>query len=131
MSEEDFVGKKNRFVVAVARGESIPKWAAANGVGKSTAYKWNKRPEIRVAVLDCRRRLIDRAAGLLSGRAPWAAAGIIELAKGAESESVQLAARRAILKEMIVVTDFGDLEYRVKQLEEKARADETSATPMP
>ena len=48
-----------------------------------------------------------------------AADGITRLAKGAESESVQLRAWRAIIADQMAVAKFSDLEYRMTEIEEK------------
>ena len=54
-----------------------------------------------------------------SGRRPdgqrvtWAADGIAKLAENAESESVKLAALRAILSDMMAVSEFAGLEDRM------------------
>jgi hypothetical protein len=45
--------------------------------------------------------------------------GITHLAQEAESESVQLRAWRAILADMMSVSKFSDLEYRMAEIEEQ------------
>ena len=45
--------------------------------------------------------------------------GITHLAQGADSESVQLRAWRAILADMMSVAKFSDLEYRMAEIEEQ------------
>jgi hypothetical protein len=52
---------------------------------------------------------------------PTCVDGIVTLAKEADSESVQLRAWRAILADMIAVSKFSDLEYRMTELEEQVR----------
>jgi hypothetical protein len=48
-----------------------------------------------------------------------AADEITRLAKGAESESVQLRAWRAIVADQMAVSKFSDLEYRMAEIEEQ------------
>jgi hypothetical protein len=48
-----------------------------------------------------------------------AADGIARLGKGAESESVQLKAWRAILADQMAVSRFSDLEHRMVEIEEQ------------
>ena len=48
-----------------------------------------------------------------------AANGIVTLAKEAESESVQLRACRAVLADVMSVSKFSDLEYRMTEIEEE------------
>jgi hypothetical protein len=66
-----------------------------------------------------RRRALGRVIGRLSSVALKAADGIVTLAKGADSESVQLRAWRAILADQIAVSKFSDLEYRMVEIEEQ------------
>ena len=66
-----------------------------------------------------RRRALNQAIGRLTGMAMKAVDGIAKLAKGAESESVQLRAWRAILADLMAVSKFSDLEYRMAEIEEQ------------
>ena len=68
-----------------------------------------------------RRRILDRALGYMAGRSMWAVKGIAKLGAAAESESVQLKPRRAILHDQIAVSRFSNLEYRMAELEEQVR----------
>jgi hypothetical protein len=68
-----------------------------------------------------RRKAIDRAVGLMSVRAGWAACQIVKLGGNADSESVRLSALRAILSDMISVSKFGGLEDRMTEIEEHIR----------
>ena len=45
--------------------------------------------------------------------------GIANLAKGAESESVQLRAWRGVLADLMSVSKFSVLEYRMTEIEEQ------------
>ena len=50
-----------------------------------------------------------------------AADGIARLGEGAESESVQLRAWRAILADQMAVSKFSNLEQRMVEIEEQLR----------
>jgi hypothetical protein len=102
---------KNEFAVAIAEDESIIAWAQQNGVPQRTAFRWAIDPEVR--------RALGRAIGRLSSVAMKAADGITKLAQGAESESVQLRAWRAVRTDQIAVSTFSDLEYRMAEIEEQ------------
>jgi hypothetical protein len=67
-----------------------------------------------------RRRLIDAGLGKLTKHVGKAVAQIADLAAKAESESVRLAAARAILSELISISNFADLEARIADLESTA-----------
>ena len=55
----------------------------------------------------------------MAKRVNWAVDGIIKLAENAESESVRLAALRAVFSNMMAVSEFAGLEHRMAQIEEQ------------
>ena len=110
---------KNEFTVAIAEGESIIAWAQENGVPERTAFRWAQDPKVRREVEACRRRVVNQAIGRLTGMTTKAADRISSLAQEANSESVQLRASRAILADMIAVSKFSVLEYRMTEIEEE------------
>jgi hypothetical protein len=119
MPEEVSLDKKTSLALAIARGQSIDAWAKQNDVPRSTAFRWASEPEVRREAEATRRRALGRAIGRLSSVALKAANGIVTLARGAESESVQLRACRAILADQMAVAKFSDLEYRMVEIEEE------------
>ena len=78
-------------------------------------------PDVRRQVEDWRRRVLDRALGWMAGHSMWAVKGITKLGEAAESESVQLRARRAVLYDQIAVSKFSNMEYRMAEIEEELR----------
>jgi hypothetical protein len=122
MSEEEIpLSPRDQLAMTIAQGKSIAGWARQNGVPKRTAQRWASEPDVRRQVEDWRRRVLDRALGYLAGRSMWAVRGIAQLGEAAESESVQLRARRAILQDQIAVSKFSNFEYRMAELEEEVR----------
>ena len=122
MSEaENPLSQRDQLALAVARGKSIARWAQQNGVAPRTAQRWAAEPDVRRLVEDSRRRILDRALGYMTGRSMWAVRGITKLGEAAESESVQLRARRAILHDQIAVSKFSNFEHRMAELEEEVR----------
>jgi hypothetical protein len=113
---------KRQLALALARGISPGKWARENEFSKNTAYRWAKEPEVRKAVETIRRRMTDQAVGRLSRHSTWAADGIVDIAKTAESDSVRLRAFRSILSDMMAVSSYSGLEVRMTELEEGFRA---------
>jgi hypothetical protein len=73
-------------------------------------------PKVRREVEACRRRVVNQAIGRLTGMTTKAADGIVTLAEGGESESVQLRAWRAILADQMAVSRFSDLEHRMVEI---------------
>ncbi len=121
MSEEQRQNLKTQLALAVAAGTSVCAWARAHEVPMRTAYRWANEPKVRGAVETFRRRALDRAIGRMTGRATWAVNGIAKLADSADSESVRLSALRAMLSDMMAVSEFAGLEQRMAQIEEQLR----------
>jgi len=111
--------KKINLALAVAEGESIAEWARQNGVPERTAQRWAQDRNVRREVDACRRRALNQAIGRLTGMAMNAVDGIANLGKGADSESVQLRAWRAVLADQMAVAKFSELEDRMTEIEVK------------
>jgi hypothetical protein len=111
--------QKIHLALAIAEGESIAAWAQQNGVSERTAFSWAKDPKVRREVDACRRRALNEAIGRLTGMARNAVDGIAHLGKGADSESVQLRAWRGVLADLMSVSKFSVLEYRMTEIEEE------------
>jgi hypothetical protein len=118
--------RKSQLALAIAQGTSIAVWARKNDVPDRTAYRWASEPNVRAAIDSYRRRAIDR----LAKRVTWAADGIAKLARDAASESVKLAALRAIFSNMMTVSEFAGLEQRITEIEEQFH-ERTESTGLP
>ena len=81
-------------------------------------------PGVRAAVEKYRRSVLDRAVGRMTVGMNWATEGILDLARGAASESVKLSAPLSgpSCSHMMAVSIFGGLEDRLTQVEEKVNA---------
>ena len=121
MSKEERTSLQTELAAALAAGKSCAEWASANGVSERTAQRWASDPEVRAEVEAYRRGNLDQAVGRMSHRAAWATDQIAKLAEEARSESVQLAALRSMLSDMMAVSDFAGLEERLAKLEEQDR----------
>ncbi len=119
MTVESTESKKLLLAAAIAQGEPTRKWAARNGVPERTAYYWAGERAVRSEVESIRRRALDEAIGRLAARATWAVDGVIKLGETAASESVRLAALRAVMSDFITGSNFTGLEARVAELEEQ------------
>jgi hypothetical protein len=128
MSEpETPLSKQDQLAIAIARGKSVPAWARQNDVPRTTAYRWARDPDVRRLADDCRRRSVERALGWMTGHSLWAVKRIKKLAETADSDSVQLRALRTFVDDVIKVSDFANLEYRVAEMEEEDRARDAGA----
>jgi hypothetical protein len=113
--------KKTQLALALAQGVSVAAWARGKRVPKRTAYRWASEPKVRATVDSCRRRALDQAIGRMARRATWAVDQIVTLGENAQSESVKLKALRAVLSDMMKVSEFSVLEVRMTEIEEKLR----------
>jgi len=127
MSEEIPSTKQDELAVAVAQGKSVAAWARQNDVPIATAYRWAKDPDLRCQVQDWRRRCLDRALGEMASHSRRAVRAMVQLSENADSDSVRLAAMRAVLRDQIAVSRHADLEQRMNEIEEEIRARNANA----
>jgi hypothetical protein len=119
MNQRNNRDQKAALALALAGGSSVKAWATAHDVPLRTAYSWARSPDVRKRVRRIQRRALQRAIGCLSRNAAAAAGKIAALAKGAQSEAVQLQAARAVLADLMQVADYADHEHRIAQLERR------------
>jgi hypothetical protein len=119
------LNQRYQFAVAMALGQRVSVWAKQNGVPRTTCYDWRKTHEYKVTVADVRRRTLDRAVGHFVCNLTKAADRIVNLATAADSESVQLHAARAVLKDLMAVREHVDLEERIVQIESQLQGANT------
>jgi hypothetical protein len=113
---------RGKFIAAIAEGTPVEEWASLNNVPRRTAFRWAKEPKLRLQIERHRRQILDAAIGRMTRGVPSAVNGILDLAAGASSESVRLAASRAVMSDMMAVSKFGVIEDRVTKIEEKLHA---------
>jgi hypothetical protein len=113
---------KSHLALMIARGKTINAWARQNEVPLRTAYRWSRDPQVRGEVQEWRRFVLNPGAPGLARLSLKATDGIAKLGRGAESESVQLRAWRAVLADQMAVSKFSDLEYRMTEIEEQPSA---------
>ena len=131
MSKRNNQDRKAGLALAMAAGNTVPDWARDNQIPSRTAYTWSRSPEVLRAVHRIRRRALDRAIGRLSRNATAAACRIAKLAKSATSESVQLAACRAVLADLMTVSNYAAIEKRLAQVERQLRDGAIATGPGP
>jgi hypothetical protein len=111
--------RKEQLALALASGGTVTAWAAANGVKERTVYTWSRSPEVVDQVEAIRRAVLEGAIGRLSQNATAATDEIARLAKEAVSESVRLQAARAVLAELMTVSNYAALERRMAEIERR------------
>jgi hypothetical protein len=121
MSKRNNEVKKSQLALALAAGGTVKAWAKENAVRPRTAYTWSRCPEVLEQIDRIRSRALDRAIGRLSKNVTAAAEEIASLARGAASESVKLNAARAVLADLMSVSNYAALERRLAQVERRMR----------
>jgi hypothetical protein len=100
------------FILALARGRSVTKSAAAAGVTARTGFRWQKLPAVRQAVAAIRAAMLDRAAGRLVWAVERAAATMGKLLTSTDKPSeilAKLAVARAILADYLSIRTHTEL----------------------
>jgi hypothetical protein len=119
MSRINNQDRKAALALAMATGAAVKDWALANAVPERTAYSWAKCPEVLHQVADYRRQIVDQAVGKLCQHANAAVDKIALLADGAASEAVQLNAARAVLNDLMAISNYAALNGRLAELERR------------
>jgi hypothetical protein len=123
MSKRNNQDQKAALALAMATGRTVIDWAKEARVPERTAYTWSRSREVLDRVHAIRRAAIDRAIGRLSENALAAAEAITGLVRGAASEAVKLQAARAVLADLMAVSDYAALEDRLAEVERRIRRD--------
>jgi hypothetical protein len=111
--------RKADLAYALARGTPIARWASQTEVEPRLAYRWAADPKVKKRVENYQRQILSETVGVFAANATWAADQVATLAENAKSESVKLAALRAIQSDMIIASRHSGLEGRVRDIEEK------------
>ena len=133
-------GRRNRNLVEalalhMAAGGSVAKFAEKESISKRTCYGWTKEPTFKDRVTHYRARITDAIIGQLAREGKSAVKRIGTLARKADNEGVRLAANRAILADLINVTNFAasttelrDLRAKIEAMMDKKNASRTGKT---
>jgi hypothetical protein len=119
MSKRNNQDQKADLALALATGSTVKAWAESRNVADRTARTWSKSPEVLHQVEAIRRQAIECAIGRLSDRASAAADRIGHLAIQAASEAVQLHAARAVLADLMSMSDYATFEKRLADVERR------------
>lgn len=112
--------KAARLALMVAQGESLRAGAKALGISDRTARRWAADPRFKERVDRLRAEMTTAAVGRLADASVEAVETLAKLMRGRKSSAtVQLAAARAILEKLPIMSEFFDLSERVRQLEQR------------
>ena len=124
--------KREHLAMHMATGGSVAAFARTQEIPRRTCYLWTKEQGFTQKVSDYRAKVVDRLVGSLAKLGKAAVKEIGILATKADSENVRLAACRAILNDLISVSEFAATAKQLATLEdrlstlEKATADATT-----
>jgi hypothetical protein len=122
--------KREHLALHVASGGSVAAFARDQGIPRRTCYLWTKEAGFTSKVSGYRDRILDKLVGRLAKLGGKAVSGIGVLAAKSESESIRLAACRAILSDLISIgtytanaRQFAAMETRLDALERTTNAE--------
>ncbi len=113
--------RKAQLALALAGGSTAIEWAKEHNVPESTIYRWANSPEVEEGVNQIRQQIWEQTISRLIQNATFAAEQIVKLAREAASESVRLSASRAVLADLMAVSNYAALERRIARVEGRLR----------
>lgn len=122
MSKRYNENQKSSLARAMAAGLHVAKWARKHGVPVRTAHSWARSRAVIDEVDRIRAQVVDRTIGRLTRHATKAADQIATLAAEAQSEAVKLNACRAVLAELLAISNYAALDRRLAEVEGKLRS---------
>lgn len=128
MAEADMFSADDELALAIARGVSVAEAAKLVEMSERTAYRRMADPKFRSLVLSIRGLVFDRAVGRLIEVSNRAVQGLVEFIDGDCPAAQKLAACRAILEFSAKFRQEAELEERLKKLEERFDAPNSSTT---
>ncbi len=112
-------GKAALAALALASGQSIRGTATAVGLNERTVRRWARAPTFKAKVERLRAEMTDQALGRLVGLAAGAAGVLGKLMLEADSDATRLAAAKAILDKLPIMSEYFDLLERLRVLEQR------------
>jgi hypothetical protein len=111
--------KQERVALLIAAGRSIKAAAVETKCGERTAHEWLEDSRYRLLISRFRRRMIDRAIGLLTRSTNKAVSTLRKLLES-ENENVRLRAALGIIDATVRLREHVELEERIAALEAMA-----------
>lgn len=122
----DIPNPRDSLALWLAEGKTLASWAADHDIPDRTARDWAKKPEFKAKVSQIRDEFVDSVVGEMKSDLKKARAKISSLIENADTDSVKLAAARAMIADMIALANHAD---QAKQLAElRAEVDALKST---
>src|SRR3954465_14151765 len=109
------------LVIAVATGSTIAAWCKRTGTGRTTVSGWQREPRFAEDVARIRSELLNEAVGKFTKAVSDVADGMIKLARSATSEATRLAAQKAVLENLVQLTEFAEIKQRIEAIEQRLK----------
>jgi hypothetical protein len=109
--------KVDEFILALLDHPSVDAAADAARIGKTTAWRWLKDPDILARYREARRDAMQHAMSRLQAVAGQSVETLAELQRSAESEAVRASAARTVLEQAMKAVELGDIQRRLDALE--------------
>jgi hypothetical protein len=110
------------MVLALACGATVESAAQRAGVSERTAFRRLKDAAFQERVQATRLEMVQRTGGMLTAASLEAVKTLMQLLQTSSSATVRLGAARTILDLSMKVREAADLEIRLVQLEDRAKA---------
>ncbi len=108
---------RDKLAAWVASGRSIAAFAKDKDIPMRTCYSWSGTAVFKAKVRRIRRRMLDRVAGTLTRHGLTAVGEIARLIRKGDSDTIKLGAAKALLDQLIHVSDHADWEQRLSAVE--------------
>ena len=108
------------LIACLASGANYTEAAKKSGISARTISRRMSNPEFQEKVSDTRRSALIRAVGAISTAASRAVLTLNELLGAKHPPSIRLAAARAVLENVVRLTQHADLDHRLAALEATA-----------
>ena len=112
-------------IVLIASGATVTAVAQETGVPRRTLTRWLADGDFQERVKKARSEMFDQPVGVLGAYAALAANVLGSLTTSASSDTVRLAAARAVLVIGRSMRESSEFESRLRALEKKNAGDET------
>jgi len=115
----EMASEKNQlaFALELARGASVAQAAKKVRIALTTGYRWDKKQEVRQAVDDFRRSVLQTACNKMisiTGKAVETLGQLLD----SKNESTRLSAAKAVLDGTVKIRELAEMEREIERIHE-------------
>ena len=112
----------DEFIVALLANPSVEAAAAAVGIGRVTAWRWLKDPDVIARCREARRDALRHTTARLQEAARASVECLDKVQHEGESESARVSAARTLLELSLKAADTEDIHSRLDLLEQAVKS---------